>query len=104
MAGVREVDVAAVVDTPRLGRFRVGVFVLLGACLVMDGFDLQAMGYVAPALVREWGLPSARMGTVFGAGLLGLFLGSIASGVVADRMAGVPCCSWPPSSSPPSPC
>ncbi len=86
MAGVREVDVAGVVDTARLGRFRVGVFVLLGACLVMDGFDLQAMGYVAPALVREWGLPSARMGTVFGAGLLGLFLGSIASGVVADRI------------------
>jgi AAHS family 4-hydroxybenzoate transporter-like MFS transporter len=86
MAVFREVDVAGVVDAARLGRFRVGVFILLGACLVMDGFDLQAMGFVAPALVREWGIPSARMGPVFGAGLLGLFLGSIASGVVADRI------------------
>src|SRR5512133_3400798 len=86
MTGLREVNVADVVDAPRLGRFRAGVFVLLGACLVMDGFDLQAMGYVAPALVREWGIPSAVMGPVFGAGLFGLFLGSIASGVVADRI------------------
>lgn len=86
MTGIREVDVAEVVDAGRLGRFRLGAFLLLGASLMLDGFDVQAMGYVAPALVREWGLPSARMGPVFGAGLLGLFLGSIASGVVADRV------------------
>jgi AAHS family 4-hydroxybenzoate transporter-like MFS transporter len=82
----REVNVADVVDSARLGRFRIGVFVLLGACLLLDGFDVQAMGYVAPALIREWGIPSARMGPVFGAGLLGLFLGSLASGMVADRI------------------
>jgi AAHS family 4-hydroxybenzoate transporter-like MFS transporter len=86
MTGLREIDVTGIVDTGRLGGFRVGIFGLLGACLVMDGFDLQAMGYVAPAIVAEWGIPSARMGTVFGAGLFGLFLGSIVSGVVADRI------------------
>ena len=86
MTGPREVNVADVVDGAPLGRFRVGVFVLLGACLVLDGFDVQAMGYVAPSLVREWGIPSARMGPVFGAGLLGLFLGSVALGMVADRI------------------
>jgi hypothetical protein len=29
---------------------RLGVFVLCGVCLVIDGFDVQAMGYVAPAM------------------------------------------------------
>jgi len=86
MSAIREIDVAEVVDAGRLGRFRLGVFALLGGCLVLDGFDVQAMGYVAPALARELGIPSARMGPVFGAGLLGLFLGSFASGVVADRI------------------
>jgi AAHS family 4-hydroxybenzoate transporter-like MFS transporter len=53
MSRIREVDVAAVVDGNRLGRFRAGAFLLLFTCLVLDGFDVQAIGYVAPALVRE---------------------------------------------------
>ena len=81
-----EVDVRDVVDGSRLGRFQLGAFGLIGACLVMDGFDVQAMGYAAPALIRDWGISSAAMGPVFSAALLGLFLGSILSGMVADRV------------------
>jgi AAHS family 4-hydroxybenzoate transporter-like MFS transporter len=70
----------------RLGGRRLGVFALIGACLVMDGFDVQAIGYVAPALIRDWGIRSADMAPVFGAGLLGLFLGSLLLGMAADRL------------------
>jgi AAHS family 4-hydroxybenzoate transporter-like MFS transporter len=84
--GPPEVDVTAVVDEGRLGRFQLGVFVLLGACLMMDGFDVQAMGYAAPALIRDWGIPNAAMGPVFSAALLGLFLGSLLFSMVADRV------------------
>jgi AAHS family 4-hydroxybenzoate transporter-like MFS transporter len=80
------VNVAEVLDRARLGRFRVGAFAVLAACLVLDGFDVQAMGYAAPALARAWGLPSASLGPVFGAGLAGLFVGSLALGVLADRI------------------
>jgi AAHS family 4-hydroxybenzoate transporter-like MFS transporter len=79
-------NVADVLDARGLGRFQLGAFALLGACLVMDGFDVLAMGFAAPALIRDWGLSNAAMGPVFGAALLGLFLGSILSGVVADRV------------------
>lgn len=82
----RTVNVTDLVDGGRLGRFHLGAFAVLGGCLVMDGFDLQAMGYAAPALARAWGLPSARLGPVFGAGLLGLFLGAILFSVLADRI------------------
>jgi AAHS family 4-hydroxybenzoate transporter-like MFS transporter len=61
-------------------------FAVLGACLVMDGFDVQAMGYAAPALVRDWGVSRAEMGPVFSAALAGLFLGSILAGMLADRI------------------
>jgi AAHS family 4-hydroxybenzoate transporter-like MFS transporter len=80
------VDVAEVVERSRLGRFQLAAFGVLCACLVLDGFDVQAMGYVAPAVIREWGIPSAAMGPVFGAGLLGLFLGSLVFSMVADRI------------------
>ena len=86
MTGPREVNVTDLLDGRRLGRFQLGVFAVLGACLVMDGFDVQAMGFVAPAIIRERNIASAEMGPVFGAGLLGLFLGSLALGMLADRI------------------
>jgi AAHS family 4-hydroxybenzoate transporter-like MFS transporter len=86
MTTPREVNVADLVDEGKLGGFQLGAFALLGLCLVMDGFDVQAIGYVAPALVRDWGIPNARMGPVFGAGLFGLFVGSVAFSVLADRI------------------
>ena len=81
-----EVNVTDLVDGRGLGRYQLWVFALLATCLVMDGFDVQAMGYVAPAIIREWGIPNAAMGPVFGAGLLGLFVGSLAFGLLADRI------------------
>ncbi len=86
MNAPRQVNVGDIVDASRLGRFQLGLFVLLGACLVMDGFDVQAMGYVAPALIRDWKMPNAAMGPVFSAGLFGLFLGSLLFSMVADRI------------------
>src|SRR5512138_202784 len=80
------VDVAEVIERTRLGGFQLRAFSVVAACLVMDGFDLQAMGYAAPALIQAWGIPPAALGAVFSAGLLGLFLGSILFGMLADRI------------------
>ena len=48
------VNISEVIDNSRLGPFQVGICILCGLCLIMDGFDVQAMGYVAPAIIREW--------------------------------------------------
>ncbi len=80
------VDVTAVIERTRLGPFQLRAFSVVAACLVMDGFDLQAMGFTAPALIREWAIPPAALGGVFAAGLVGLFIGSIAFGTLADRI------------------
>src|ERR1700722_5041894 len=62
------------------------VFLLCGLCLMMDGFDLQAIGFVAPALVRDWKIPSASMGPVFSAALVGVLIGSLGFSMLADRI------------------
>ncbi|HTI65986.1 MAG TPA: MFS transporter [Caulobacteraceae bacterium] len=61
---------------------------VIGLCALvamLDGFDTQAIAFVAPVIARDWGVPVARFGPVFAIGLFAGIVGSIACGVVADR-------------------
>src|ERR1700722_2574798 len=81
-----KVNITTVIDNSRVGAFQLGVFFLCGLCLIMDGFDLQAIGYVAPALVRDWKIASSSMGPVFSAALVGVLFGSLLFSMLADRI------------------
>jgi AAHS family 4-hydroxybenzoate transporter-like MFS transporter len=52
----------------------------------MDGFDVQAIGYVAPAIIQDWKIPSVALGPVFGAAPLGILVGSLLFSMLADKM------------------
>src|SRR2546425_2941235 len=79
------VDISAVIDKSKIGAFQVGVFILCGLCLIMDGFDVQALGYLAPAIIKDWQLPAAQMGPVLSAALVGILIGSLLFSMLADR-------------------
>ncbi len=79
-------DIPALIDASPIGRFQLGVFVLAGAAMIIDGFDVQSMGFVAPELVRDWGIARVALGSVFSASLVGMLLGSLALSVLADRI------------------
>jgi AAHS family 4-hydroxybenzoate transporter-like MFS transporter len=79
------INVETVIENGRMSAFQVGLLFLCGLCLIIDGFDVQAMGYVAPAIIDEWGISKAALGPVFGAGLLGMLVGSLVLTPVADR-------------------
>ncbi len=85
-AAAAPVDIPALIDAHPVSRFQVGIMVLVACAVVMDGFDVQAMGFVAPAIIRSWGVDRASLGPVFGAGLLGMLFGSLALSVLADRI------------------
>ena len=65
---------------------QLALLVLLGLTVLLDGADTQAIGYVAPAIIRDWGISRAALGPVFGAGLLGMLLGSLVLSVLADKI------------------
>lgn len=79
-------DITAIIDKNKVGSLQIGLLVLCGVCLIMDGFDVQAMGYVAPTIIQEWQINKATLGPVFGAGLFGMLVGSLALSVVADKL------------------
>src|SRR5580658_6909402 len=79
-------DVRALIDDRPLSVFQVRVLVLIGCLVFMDGFDVQMIGFVAPALLRTWHLSADALGPIFAAGLLGMLVGSTSLGMLADRI------------------
>src|SRR3979409_1627804 len=84
--GASQVDVADLIDQQPVGGFQLKLLLTCAAVLFLDGFDTQAIGYVAPALAKEWGLSKGALGPVFSAGLFGLMMGALAFGPLADRI------------------
>jgi AAHS family 4-hydroxybenzoate transporter-like MFS transporter len=85
-SGASPVDVAGFIDQQPIGGFQLKLLSMCAAVLFLDGFDTQAIGYVAPALAKEWGLTRAALGPVFSAGLFGLMIGALLFGSLADRI------------------
>jgi AAHS family 4-hydroxybenzoate transporter-like MFS transporter len=79
------IDVGQLIDGEKIGRFHWVAFALCFILLIFDGFDSQAAGYVAPALVRDWHLNRAVLGPLFSIGSLGFVLGAMGFGIFADR-------------------
>jgi AAHS family 4-hydroxybenzoate transporter-like MFS transporter len=86
MASRSRVDVSAIIDNSRLGPFQISVFVLCFLCLAIDGYDVQSLGYVVPALSADLGIARVDLGRVISAAPFGVLFGSIACSILADRI------------------
>ena len=80
------VDISEVLDRNKIGGFQVGIFILCGLCLIMDGFDVQALGYLNPAIMKDWHVLPAQMGPVLSAALFGILVGSLFFSMLADKI------------------
>lgn len=78
------------IDARPLSRFQLLVGTMCAAMIFMDGFDAQIMGFVAPALIAEMHLSRAAFGPVVSIGLVGMMIGGLVGGPLADRFGRKP--------------
>ena len=84
--GARSVDVQRLIDDHPLSGWQWIVFALCFFVVLLDGFDTAAIGYIAPSLIKDWGVTKPMLGSVLSAALFGLAAGALLSGPIADRL------------------
>jgi len=85
MAATRTMTATEVIDNQPLSRFQIGTILMCGFVAVLDGFDTQSIGFLAPSMAETLGVPLKSFAPVFVAGLLGLMFGAGTLGPAADR-------------------
>lgn len=73
------------VDERRVTRYQYAVVTLCGLVMFLDGFDTQAISFMAPHIAADWGLQSAALGPVFSAALVGLMIGYLVLSPLSER-------------------
>ena len=73
------------VDQRRISGFQWQVIALCGLVMFLDGFNTQAISYMAPAIAKEWHLGKGALGPIFSSALVGLMIGYLALSPLSDR-------------------
>ena len=80
------INIPDLLANSELGPLQKRVFILCALCLIIDGFDVQAMGYVAPAVFAELKIPRPELGNLLAAANVGVLIGSLVFSPVADKI------------------
>ncbi|MFE4959436.1 MFS transporter [Streptomyces sp. NPDC056653] len=73
------------IDGRRPGGFQLRTVLLCGLVMLLDGFDTQAINYMAPAITQDWGVSKGTMATIFSAALVGLMIGYLLLAPLSDK-------------------
>ncbi|MDO4640871.1 MAG: aromatic acid/H+ symport family MFS transporter [Neisseria sp.] len=85
MTHTHEINIRTLLDNRPVGRYQKLVIFLCFLIVVMDGFDVAIMGFVAPSLKEAWHLSNNALAPVLSAALAGLSIGALIAGPLADR-------------------
>jgi AAHS family 4-hydroxybenzoate transporter-like MFS transporter len=77
-------------DEAVLTGLQIRVGLLCALIQMLDGYDLSAIGLAVPALIKAWGLPPAAFTLAFALSSVGIMVGAMLSGPVADRFGRKP--------------
>ena len=78
-------DISEFIDGRPIGGSQLRILATCFIVMLLDGFDMQILGLVVPALASAWGLAPQDFGLALTAGPVGMVIGAASLGPVADR-------------------
>jgi AAHS family 4-hydroxybenzoate transporter-like MFS transporter len=79
------IQVERLVDEQKIGWFSLNLLFWSFLAMFADGYDISAVSFAAPSLVRQWHVAPGAFGPVFAASLVGILFGSPFLGYSGDR-------------------
>ncbi len=83
-------DPRGIIDEGRMTWRQIMIVALCVLLNGLDGFDVLSISFAAPGISAEWGIDRAGLGIVLSMELIGMSIGSILLGIVADRFGRLP--------------
>src|SRR5271169_4673359 len=85
MADAPVVAVSRLLDERGLSSFHIKLLIWSLFIVLIDGYDIGAIAFALPSLIKQWGISPRDVGPVLSASLVGILFGSAIFGFVGDR-------------------
>jgi benzoate transport len=78
-------DLKQAIETSRMSAYQWLLVTVATFLNALDGYDVLAMAFTATSVTEEFGLSGGELGTLLSTGLIGMAVGSLVVGPLADR-------------------
>ncbi len=84
--GRSSADIGTILDQGNWSGLQKVVAGLAALAVLIDGIDNQLIGFAIPVLIKEWHVTRGDFAPVVACGLIGMAIGSVFAGRIADRL------------------